>query len=184
MPPKKKVVKQRGKGIIGNVVTSAQNAYRRNFCDGKARPLLPGERHLPCHNFTGPGTRIDLPEVRAYKPYNAIDACSKQHDLDYLAAASLTGEAKARAIMAADVKDLACYDRHKDVSGYAAAKAGIKIKNVAENAVSRVAGKPTVLYGGRKKKKAVKKMKLPKRNNSQTDTSPAFLRRTNDTKQI
>ena len=36
------------------------NIYRANKCDGKSRPLEIGEMHYGCHNYTGPGTRIDL----------------------------------------------------------------------------------------------------------------------------
>jgi len=132
------------------------NQYRKRACGGKSRPLLDGEKHIGCHNFSGPGTRIDLPEVRNFKPYNGIDACSKQHDLDYSATSQLSGESKKRAIRAADIKVLECYDKHKSDSGYSLAKAGISGKMLAEkyvpNVVEKVAGPEYT--GGKKKPKA------------------------------
>jgi hypothetical protein len=44
-------------GFIGSLAkslfTKIANYYRRNYCNGKARPLYPGEYHYGCHNFTG-----------------------------------------------------------------------------------------------------------------------------------
>ena len=47
----------------------------------KSRALLLGELHMPLHNFSGPGTRLD--KFSKTEPFNGIDACSKKHDLDY-----------------------------------------------------------------------------------------------------
>jgi hypothetical protein len=42
-----------------------------------------GEIHLPGHNFTGPGTKLDERLARGDKPVNQIDALSKEHDIAY-----------------------------------------------------------------------------------------------------
>lgn len=133
------------------------NQYRKRACDGKSRPLLDGEKHIGCHNFTGPHTRIDLPEVRNFKPYNGIDACSKQHDLDYNNTKDLAGIEKKRAIRKADIEVLACYEKHQKDSGYTVAKTGIKSKMLAEglvpDLVEKIAG-PEYTGGKKKAKKA------------------------------
>lgn len=59
----------------------AGNAYRKRFCDGKARPLEYGEIHPLCANYEGPGTRIDL--YPNYPPYNNVDNAARTHDLVY-----------------------------------------------------------------------------------------------------
>jgi hypothetical protein len=127
----------------------------------EARTLLAGEAlHYGCHNFTGPGTRIDLPQMRAAKPYNNIDACSKKHDIDYENAQSIKDpEARARAVHAADLAALKCYDTYPSENGYRAARTGIKLKHIADKAYSAVAEKDKTFYGGKKKKKAVPKKK-------------------------
>ena len=118
----------------GGIWDSALNIYRKRACNGKARMLMNNEKHYSCHNYTGPGTRIDLKEVQDYKPYNEIDNCSRTHDLDYLAADNMTDPVqKAHAIRIADEKALTCYDRYPNVSGYAQARAGIKSKMLFEN---------------------------------------------------
>lgn len=117
-------IKSLGKSIFQKVA----NKYRANFCDGKARPLHKGEYHLPCHNFTGPGTRVDLEAVRNYPPYNEIDACARQHDLDYMKAVELPDDERKKAITEADKEILKCIENYKDVSGYTAAKMGINSK--------------------------------------------------------
>ena len=142
------MVDQTGEGLLDYVATGTQNAYRKVACGGKARMLLAGEKHLGCHNFTGPGTRIDLAEVQNYKPYNGIDNCSRTHDLDYYNARHLKGADRALAVKKADEVAVACYDRNKNDSGYTAARAGISGKLMVENAYSAIKGKPSVLYGG------------------------------------
>ena len=81
---------------------------------GELGDLKPGgEIHLGCHNYTGPGTVLE-PRGRAEpKPYNAIDACSRQHDWDYEYARNATD------VHNADKRAIACYWRnrqHSDVS--------------------------------------------------------------------
>lgn len=109
------------------------NKFRQSLYP-KVRPLLDGEYHLPKHNFTGPGTRIDLAYVRNYEPFNDIDACSKTHDLDYYTASNISDPIKkAKLIRDADLKVLGCYDKFKDEDGYRPAKLGIESKMKLEN---------------------------------------------------
>jgi Phospholipase A2-like domain len=42
-----------------------------------------GEIHLPGHNFTGPGTKLDERLARGDQPVNKIDALAKEHDIAY-----------------------------------------------------------------------------------------------------
>jgi hypothetical protein len=142
---------KRGKGLIDKGL----NLWRGFNCPaGKSRKLLDGEKHYGCHNFTGPGTRIDLPEVKNFKPYNNIDACSKQHDIDYM-----NNKGNPAGIHEADKKALACYDRYSNENGYIAARAGIGIKAAAEQGLSAVKGTPSTFYGGRRKKSGRRKRK-------------------------
>src|SRR4051794_2504683 len=100
-----------------------RNAIRRRVCGPGARDLLPGEKHAPCQNFTGPGTELDglVPNdprrrrVRDFPPYpGGIDACSREHDLLYEKAFAMTDlQARARAVRSADEVAIACYGRHK-----------------------------------------------------------------------
>lgn len=70
-----------------------------------------------------------MEEVRNTKPYNNIDACSKQHDLDYLEASKEKDpEKKAKLIRQADDKVINCYNKHSSENGYTAAKLGIGSK--------------------------------------------------------
>lgn len=121
------------KQILGGSVSSwlfqkGANIYRRNFCNGKARPLLDGEYHYGCHNFTGPGTRIDLPQVANYPPYNDIDACSRDHDIAY---EKFKGNPEK--IRQADEDAVRCYNKYPNENGYTAATLGINGKMALEN---------------------------------------------------
>jgi len=52
----------------------------------KAVSKLPFEMHLPGHNFTGPGTRLERRLNRdgtASKPINRVDTAAYHHDLCY-----------------------------------------------------------------------------------------------------
>ena len=42
-----------------------------------------GEIHLPGHNFTGPGTKLQERLERGDKPVNRVDEISKKHDIAY-----------------------------------------------------------------------------------------------------
>ena len=56
----------------------------------KAINNLPVEMHLPGHNFTGPGTKLnkrlnpDLKPKKWSKPINRVDKAAYHHDLCYL----------------------------------------------------------------------------------------------------
>lgn len=147
-----------GGSIASKAYMYAVNKYI-DYVDPKhlrSRRLYDGEYHVPLHNFTGPGTRMDLKEVREHKPYNGIDACSKQHDLDYeeikkgtyRGRQTSTKEEKSKAIMDADREAIECYNKHQNEYGYTAAKAGISGKLKLETLLSMLKGKPTTLYGG------------------------------------
>lgn len=131
----------------------AMNEYRKRFCGGKSRPLELGELHFGCHNWSGPGTVIN-DSTRNFKPYNDIDNCSKTHDLDYekIGKSNMNKEEKALAVRKADEDAIACYDRYRDENGYLAAKLGIQGKLTAEKILSEIKGKPSVFYGGKRKK--------------------------------
>lgn len=93
-----KIVKKSGSGIIKDVFDNSfaflSNTVRKRQDPKKVRLLLPGEYHLTglynpktgqteSSNFMGPGTRIDLPEVRNFQPYNLSDAVAMKHDMAY-----------------------------------------------------------------------------------------------------
>ncbi len=127
---------------------TAANVYRKLACNGKARPLYDGEYHYGCHNFTGPGTRIDLPQVMNYKPYNDIDACSRQHDIDYMAASKDPAN-KEQLIRQADKKVVDCYNKFPKENGYGIAKLGINAKMSVENALPLLVKSVAPNYFGR-----------------------------------
>ena len=118
-----------------------------------SRQLYYGEIHPFHQNFTGPGTRLDLPEVRNFKPYDGVDACSKKHDLEYnrIQHLNVSPDEKARLVQKADDDAITCYDRHPNDEAYSLARAGIDFKRNAEKLYSIVKGKPSVFYGGRRK---------------------------------
>ncbi|AJP61553.1 capsid-like protein [Choristoneura biennis entomopoxvirus 'L' virophage] len=45
---------------------------------------LPFEMHYPGHNFTGPGTNIELKLEKNIKPVDKVDENSLIHDIDYM----------------------------------------------------------------------------------------------------
>lgn len=118
-------------------VSNAQRFYEKNVKGNKKpiRYLFPSEFHVaPGHNFTGPGTRMDLPEVRNHKPYNEIDACSKVHDIEFDRIFKMPqGKARKEAIRKADREALECYNKHKNVQGYKLAHGGINSKITLED---------------------------------------------------
>jgi hypothetical protein len=116
---------------------------------------------VPCHNFTGPGTRMDIKKNYNYPAYNEIDQCSKIHDQEYNKIFKMPpGPAKEKAIRDSDEKVLKCYDKYPNVQGYTLAKAGIKGKMAAENYLPKKIVKPVSgdYYGGGKKKRKTKKL--------------------------
>lgn len=44
---------------------------------------LPFEFHLPGHNYTGPGTNLELNIEKGLKPINDVDKAALKHDLEY-----------------------------------------------------------------------------------------------------
>lgn len=149
---------QKGKGLFSYVgkkgFQTASNLYRKG--DPRARQLLLGELHVGKHNFTGPGSRIDLPHVRNFPPYNGIDNCSKIHDLAYDKIFKMpAGDKKRNLIRKADKDAVACYDRNKNDSGYTLAKSGInnkmRIENITPKFIKKMIGSDYLGQKGGKK---------------------------------
>ena len=148
-----------GSGFLSDIAKTTfkllANSYRSRYCDGKARPLQFGELHLPCHNFTGPGTNIRSSAVRNMKPYNNIDAQAKKHDIAYYNASFMTNrDAIRQAIKKADQDFIKNIEPYKSESGYKMGKAGIEGKMQLTKLMPRLAtfilGKN--LTGGKYKK--------------------------------
>jgi len=118
------------------------NKYRKSHCHGRARPLKYGELHYGCHNFTGPNTRVDLEEVRNFKPFNNIDACAREHDLSYMRASELTPLEKVKAIRRADKKFIECIKKFPKEDGYIPAKLGINSKMKVEDVLRYILKNP------------------------------------------
>jgi hypothetical protein len=144
--------KKKGEGIYQNV----ENVYRKAFCDGKSRPLLNGEIHPFCANFEGPGTRIDLPEVRNYPPFNGVDSVAKVHDLEYEKAFKLPkGKERENKIREADDRFLRDIEKYRNEEPYySIGKAGIGAKVLTEKIGLPILPKDykggcLVCYGGR-----------------------------------
>ncbi len=117
----------------------------------RSRLLYPGEYHIPLHNFTGPGTRMDLKEVREFPPYNDIDKCSMIHDNEYEEIKNLSKKSskdKANLIKESDKEVIRCYDTHPDQYGYKLARDSISTKMSIEKMLSHLLGKSSILYGG------------------------------------
>lgn len=124
-----------------------ENQYRKRFCDGRARPLKYGELHPLCANFEGPGTRIDLPEVRNYPPYNKSDACSKQHDLAYeKASKEKDSKLREQIIRKADEEIIKCLSQIQDEEPYkslglAGIESKIKLEDLIPTLTKLISGK-------------------------------------------
>jgi len=116
---------QNGDGIWQSI----WNKYRVRACP-KSRKLLDGEKHTGCKNFCGPGTRIDLPQVKNHPPSDPVDAVCKNHDLAYFAAKDLQGDELHKAIRAADQAMLSELERIGETRNIN--YAGIKAKMLAE----------------------------------------------------
>jgi len=94
------------------------NAYRKHFCGSKARPLEDGEYHVLCANFEGPGTNIK--KYKNVEPFNDVDRCARQHDIDY-------SQGK---IKEGDRRFLKCIEKYPyEEPYYSLAKYGIETKN-------------------------------------------------------
>ena len=135
-------------GSKGNLYL--HNKYRATDCDGKSRPLVEGEYHYGCHNYTGPGTRMDL--YPDYKPFNNIDNCSRMHDLAYynigkdLNSGKISKTDAAKLVHQADIDAINCYNQFPNEDGYQAAVTGISSKYIGEQIYSEYKGEPSVLY--------------------------------------
>ena len=130
----KKIYENKDKAFM--YTSNAHRFYEKNS-RGNTKPiryLKEGEIHVPLHGFTGPGTRIDLPEVRNFKPYNNIDACSKTHDLAFEKLFKMPlGKERSEGIRKADKEALECYSKYPSEAGYQLAYNGINSKIALEN---------------------------------------------------
>ena len=76
--------------IYGTVKTQFIKAQKGGSLLNKAINNLPFEMHLPGHNFTGPGTKLnkrlnpDLTPKKWSKPINRVDKAAYHHDVCYL----------------------------------------------------------------------------------------------------
>ena len=98
--------KNAGKGIpqkVINTISKIPGIANEDFV-----PAKDGELHIPGHNFSGPGTNI---EDRIHvKPTNAVDACSKIHDIDYSTAElPENAEIREKLVREADLQVMSCY---------------------------------------------------------------------------
>jgi hypothetical protein len=132
------------------------NFYRSHFCPTGTRQLKDNDFAYGCHQFTGPGTPIDDPSVRNAKPFNDIDACSKQHDFDYEAAQKAPNEKeRAKLIREADIKAVACYSKYPNENGYLVAKSGINGKMALEKVLPILIKSVAPTYSGAKLDKLI-----------------------------
>jgi hypothetical protein len=154
-----------GGSVFGNLLTKARNFGRKKVCSSLTKPLFPGEKHLPCHNYSGPGTQYRKRQARGDQPINGIDYCSMIHDGDYdrITNSNMTKEQKVLAVRDSDFKALKCYlQRRKPgvVDGFKAAFIGIASKYGIERTLSVLNTKPTVLYGAGINAKLLKKIRI------------------------
>lgn len=82
---------KRGKCVLcGNTKTQFVKGSRGGSVINKAINSLPFEMHLPGHNFTGPGTKLnkrlnsDLTPKDWSKPVNRVDNAAYHHDVCYM----------------------------------------------------------------------------------------------------
>jgi len=128
-PDKVAKVAYANRDIVFQGVSNAHRFVEKTRGKQNIRYLKRGEIHVPLHNFTGPGTRIELPEVRNMAPYNNIDNCSKIHDIEFDRIFKMPlGKERSEAIRKADIEAIACYDKYPNDAGYTLARAGINNK--------------------------------------------------------
>src|SRR6478736_4727110 len=133
------------KDLALSAFKNTSNFFRKKFCSGKARPLYQGEIHPQCQNFTGPGTRIDLPDVLNYTPYNNIEACSKVYDLEYNEIDKIKDpKEKMKQVRFADEKVLKCYDKYPKEQAHNLAKFFISnkvnLENISPSIIKKILG--------------------------------------------
>lgn len=63
--------------------TKIRNRLRKTFCPAGTTPLYDGERHAPCMNYMGPGTKYDKRAAKGIKGVNSADEASRIHDRNY-----------------------------------------------------------------------------------------------------
>lgn len=116
-------------------ISNAQRFVSKNILrdPNPIRYLDRGELHLPNHAYSGPLT--NLKKYRNFPPYNNIDACSREHDLDYEEAFEYPegSEERRKLIREADNEVMECYDRYKNEDGYRIAKMGVNLKTKVED---------------------------------------------------
>lgn len=140
-----------GGSITSSIYKNVINNYRRKFCNGRSRDLYDKEYHPLCANFEGPNTRISDPFVRNYPPYNHVDACAKNHDIDYETAGKYSGKEAERRIRDADDKFLKCISKYKNEEPYyTIGRLGIETKNKFEDALPLLSKTLAPSYFGHK----------------------------------
>lgn len=123
-----------GNGLASRAFQVSANVYRKLRCGNKSRQLYDGEYHPLCSNYCGPGTRVDLPEVRNFPPYNEVDNVCRNHDLDYNEADKLQGEERYKKFREADEKMLRDLEQFKNIEPYySIAKKAISLKVKGED---------------------------------------------------
>ena len=149
-------IKSLGKKFFRKVANAYRSRNKEKLPDGrpKVRPLLPGEYHYLHGNFIGPGTRVDLPEIRDYPAFNDVDNCARTHDLDYMHAIELPEGERQQAIIEADKKAIQCFAKYPDQEGSKVGQMGLnskmKLGNVLPIVSNAIFGK--ISSGDTKKK--------------------------------
>jgi hypothetical protein len=146
----KKENKIKGNGIASKIYQKIANIYRKYNCPKGTRMLHDGELHPLCANFEGPGTRLDLAEVRNAKPFNLVDEASRIHDFAYEDAKKIKDLRKrALAIQEADRIFINTVSKIQGNEPYKSlGLAGIGGKFGIEQLLSVLKNAPTVVYGG------------------------------------
>ena len=123
-------IKSMGKAIFQKLANSYRAKNKEKLPDGRprVRMLYPGEYHYLHGNYIGPGTRVDLPEVRNYPPYNNVDNCARTHDLDYMRAIELPEGERQKAIIKADKKAVKCFAKYPNEEGSKVGRMGLNSK--------------------------------------------------------
>jgi len=123
-----------------DIFEKASNVYRSQ--NQASRPLLPGEFHYGFHNFTGSGTRIDLPEVLNTKPVNDVDRVSKIYDIE------MANAKTAEDVKRANEKAIKGYKKYKNQNGAAAALISVGKKTTSSPPKIQKHFVPTKSMGG------------------------------------
>lgn len=123
------------KDTLLKVFQKVANAYRRNYCSSKARPLELGEIHFQCSNFSGPGTKYS--KYSNVEPYDCPDAVAKVHDREYnqIHSSKMSAEERQKAIRESDDKLLRDVEKCPNSASKYATKYGISAKNKLEDIV-------------------------------------------------